>query len=70
MGNDFDNEVLKRINQYIYDNGLSLSKIAKESGMDYVALWSLLNRNRSIKLKDYVSLCKAFKEPFDKFIVE
>ena len=68
--NAFDIKVIKRINDYIAGNGLSVSKIAKEVGMDYKTLWSLLNRNGSIKLSDYVDLCRAFKEPFEKFLID
>lgn len=68
--NEFDRKVIKRINAYIVSNGLSVSKIAKETGMEYKTLWSLLNRNGSIKLNDYVDLCRAFKEPFEKFLVD
>lgn len=64
----FDYEVLKRINLYISANNLSIEKIAKESGMTYIQLWSLLKRNKSIKLSDYISLCNAFNEPIDMFI--
>lgn len=70
MENDFDNKVIQRINDYISYNGLSLSKIAKVMKMDYVSLWSLLNRTKSIKLKDYIGLCQAFNEPFEKFLVD
>jgi len=66
--NLFDNEVLKRINLYISSNNLSVEKIAKEAGMTYIQLWSLLKRNKSIKLSDYVALCNAFREPFDLFL--
>lgn len=68
--NEFDIQVIRRINDYIIENGLSVSKIAKEVKMDYKKLWSLLNRNGSIKLNDYVNLCTAFKEPFEKFLVD
>ena len=68
MEPDFDNKVLKRINEYIQKNGLSLRKIAAAAGMDYVQLWSLLKRKRSIKLSDYVALCQAFREPLDIFL--
>ena len=70
MENDFDNKVLNGINDYILTNGLSLRKIAEEAGMGYVQLWSLLKRNRSIKLNDYVALCRAFQEPFEKFLID
>lgn len=66
----FDTDVIKNIRDYIFKNDLSLSKIAKESGMDYYHLWSFLNRNQNIKLNDYIALCRAFREPLEKFIPE
>lgn len=68
--NEFDIKVIKRINDYILENELSVSKIAKEMKIEYKALWSLLHRNGSIKLNDYVNICKAFHEPFEKFLVD
>lgn len=66
--NLFDAEVLKRIRLYISMNDLDMKKTASEAGMTYIQLWSTLNRNKSIKLCDYVSLCRAFHEPLDTFL--
>ena len=60
--------IIDKINEYIEVNGLSVKKIAKEAGLDYNHLWKVLNRNKTIKLEDYVALCRAFREPMDKFI--
>ena len=64
----FDERVIDRINDYIKENNLSMKKIAAEAGMTYSQLYQLLHKNQVIKLREYVNLCKAFKEPFDKFI--
>ena len=63
-------QILSRINSYIEANDLSIPKIAKEAGMDYFKLWSILNRNHPIKLTDYVAICRAFHEPLETFIKE
>lgn len=58
----------ENIKNYIEENGLSLSKISKASGITYNSLWGILHRRQSIRLDDYVALCRAFKEPLEKFI--
>lgn len=65
---NISNGTIDRINNYIEANGLSVPKIAKEAGMDYVRLWAILNRNNKISLDDYVRICRACKEPLEKFI--
>ena len=60
--------VNENIKNYIEENELSLSKIAKASGITYNNLWAIMNRRNSIRLDDYVALCRAFKEPLEKFI--
>ncbi len=60
--------VNENIKNYIEANGLSISKIAKETGIKYNSLWGILHRRQSIRLDDYVALCRAFKEPLEKFI--
>lgn len=64
----FDERVVDRINAYIKENNLSIKKIAAESGLTYQQLYQLLNKRQMIKLREYVSICRAFKEPFEKFI--
>lgn len=63
----FDKEVIKNINKYIEKNDLSIKKIANESGITYHKLWSILTQTYSIKLGDYVAICKAFHEPLEMF---
>lgn len=63
-----NDSIIDKINEYIEVNGLSVKKIAKEAGLDYNHLWKILNRNKTIKLEDYVALCRAFREPMEKFI--
>lgn len=60
--------VIENIKDYIRVNNLSMRKIAAESEMTYYRLWSILTRNKGIKLNDYVALCRAFREPLDLFI--
>lgn len=62
------NTVNENLKTYIEENELSLSKIAKATGITYNNLWAILNRRKSIRLNDYVALCRAFKEPLEKFI--
>jgi len=64
----FDERVIDRINAYIKENNLSIRKIAAESGMTYQQVYQMLNKKQLIKLREYVSICKAFREPFDKFL--
>lgn len=67
---NFDREVIKAINNYIYKNDLSIRKIAETSGISYHRLWVILNQGNTIKLSDYVAICKACCEPFDYFLLE
>ena len=64
----FDEKVIDRINDYIEQNNLSNKKIAAMSGMTYQQLYQLRHKNKCIKLREYVNLCKAFNEPFERFI--
>lgn len=68
MDKVFDRKVLANINRYIEANNLSVQKIAQEAGIEYHRLWSILFRSGSIKLSDYVALCKAFREPLEFFL--
>lgn len=68
MTTQINDTVIERIKLYIETNNLSLKKIAEAAGIGYYSLWSMLNRNQTIKLDDYVALCRALKEPLDKFI--
>lgn len=65
---DFDKDVIKKINHYITVNDISIKKLAVASNISYHRLWSILNQSSTIKLSDYVAVCKAFKEPFDMFL--
>lgn len=67
---DFDREVIKNINNYIKEYNLSVSKIAKEAGISYHRLWCILTKSYSIKLSDYVAICRACCEPFETFFPE
>lgn len=66
--NTIDSKTKDRIKAYIEENNLSMPKIAEAANMTYIQLWSLLNRWKTINLGDYVALCRAFKEPLEKFI--
>lgn len=63
-----NDSIIDKINEYIEVNGLSVRKIAKEAGLDYNHLWKILKQNKTIKLDDYVAICRACKEPLEKFI--
>lgn len=60
--------IIQNIKNYIEANDLSEKKIAKEAGLDYNHLWKILNKNKTIRLDDYVALCRAFRESLEKFI--
>lgn len=64
----FDQTVNKNINDYIIEHNYSLSKLAKASGINYPRLFNILKKNNSIKVGDYVAICKAVKEPFEFFL--
>lgn len=64
----FDEAVIDRINAYIEDNRLSHKKVAAAAGMTYSQLYQLRHKNQTIKLREYVALCNAFNEPFERFI--
>lgn len=64
----FDRAVINRMRSYIEGNNLSLSKIAKASGIPYQRLYHLLYNSQLIKLREYVALCQTFKEPLDFFV--
>ena len=63
-----DKEVIKKINNYILENDISITKLAKVSGISYHKLWSILNQSKTINLSDYVAICEAFQEPFELFL--
>ncbi len=63
-----DRIVIRKIKRYIEVNDISLNKLADASGISYHRLWTILNQSDTIKLKDYIAICEAFKEPFDLFI--
>ena len=66
--NDFDQTVIMKINEYIEIHNLSHSKIAKAAEMSYGKLYALRTMVQRIKLEDYVKICKALDEPFEKFL--
>lgn len=65
---NINDAIIENIRRYIEVNDLSEKKIAKEAGIDYNHLWKILNKNKSIRLDDYVAICRAFREPLEKFI--
>ena len=68
LKHDFDDIVIGRINAYIKENNLSYQKIGEATGLTYQQLYQLLHRNQLIKLREYVLLCEAFKEPLEAFL--
>ena len=55
-----DKKVLDNIKQYIFDNDISIQKLAKESNIPYHRLWTIINQNRKITVG---SLTSTAKEP-------
>lgn len=64
----YDREVIKKINNYILEYNISIKKLANAANIPYHRLWTILNQSYSIKLSDYVGICKAFNEPVTKFL--
>lgn len=65
---NIDQDVINNIKEYILENDISVKKLADEAGIAYHRLWSILKQNCSIKIGDYIAICKACNEPFDIFI--
>lgn len=64
-----EEKIIKNIREYIIDNDISIPKLAKAADIPYMRLWRILyNRQYSIRLCDYIALCKALHEPLDFFI--
>lgn len=63
-----DDVVRQRIKDYIARNKLSMTKIAKEMGLNYQQFYHLLSDKRMIKLDEYLRLCRVLDEPFEAFI--
>ena len=70
MNTEISETAIKNIKDYIIANDISLTKLAKASGISYHKLWIILNQNYTIKLSDYIAICKALNEPFEYFIKE
>ena len=63
-----DEEIIKNIKQYIFDNNISVKKLSQESKIPYHRLWTIINQNRKISIGDYIAICREFFEPLDYFI--
>lgn len=53
--------ITKNVSDYIKKMGINLTKVSKDTGVPYMALYdSLLNkeRNRELKAKEFISVCK------------
>ena len=51
----------KNISRYVREKGINVSKMARDTGLSYMALYdSLLNdeRNREIRGKELIAICK------------
>ena len=68
MEKTINDSIIEKLNAYIEANNLSVKKIAKAAGIEYNHLWKILNKNKTIKLDDYVAICRAFREPLERFI--
>lgn len=65
-----DKVIIKKIKDYIYDNDISVNKLAVAAGLSYHRLWFILNQSDTIKVSDYIAICSALKEPLDLFITK
>ena len=68
MEKTINDSIIEKLNAYIEANNLSVKKIAKAAGIEYNHLWKILNKNKTIRLDDYVAICRAFREPLERFI--
>lgn len=66
----YDRKVIKNINEYITRNNLSISKVAKEAGISYHQLWCILTKRDTIRIGDYIAICKAVREDYAFFLPE
>ena len=64
----FDSKIVDRINNYIKENMLSISLVAKKAGYTYNQLYQILHKNQLLKLEDYMIICDALGVDFNFFI--
>lgn len=65
---EFDEKVVDRINAYIEEHSMSLSKVAEKAGLSYNQLYQVLHKNQLLKLREYLKICNAFGVPAEKFV--
>lgn len=65
---DFDQRVIENIKAYCKANDISLTKLAKASGMTGNQIYYLSSGKQTLTLDMYVRICKAVREPLDYFL--
>ncbi len=62
-------DLTMNVSTYIKKMGINLTKVSKDTGIPYMALYdSLLNkdRNRELKAKEFIAVCKFLNvDPMD-----
>lgn len=63
-----EQDVGKRIQQFIKDNGIKQTFLADKVGFTDAKLSAIVNGQRGIDCIDYARLCKALNVSYDKFL--
>lgn len=61
---------LKKLNNYIHENGLKQKYISHISGISEVTLSKILNNKKKCEINEYLAICTALEQPFEEFITE
>lgn len=59
---------LKKLKEYISENGLKQKYISENSGISEVALSKILNNKKKCGVDEYLAICAAINQPFERFI--
>ena len=65
---EFDKNVARRIKEYLKKNDYVQRKVAAECGMTMNQFYQMINNHQLIKLREYVAICNAVKEPLEFFL--
>ena len=61
---------LEKLKACIRESGLKQKYISQISGISEVALSKILNNKKKCEINEYLAICAALEQPFEKFIVE
>lgn len=60
-------ETHQKIKQYLLDNGISQTHVARESGISLPAMSAILSGNRRLTAEEYVAICNALRVSVSTF---